>query len=141
MNYNPWMNRIGISMLFLLMLNISAFSQICIDGNYCPNLAGGDPPGNCDEPAVTDEWGGVPGYSNASASSSCEFAELYAVVDNGNLNFGVVKGNEGAAHFFIYFDTDCDPTTGDPNYGGADKRRSFWTKHERRFRCNCKWSI
>jgi len=124
MEYISWM-RATCAIVFFVLLSSSVFTQICIDGNYCPNPVGGDPAGNCDEPTVTDEWGGVPGYSNASASSSCEFAELYAVVDNGNLNFGVVKGNEGAAHFFIYFDTDCDPTTGDPNYGGADKRLQF----------------
>ncbi len=113
-----------IVLTFCLFYTAIGFAQICIDGDFCPNPGNGDPAGNCDDPTVLDEWG-TPGFVNAAASSSCEFAEFYAILDNGNLNLGVTKGNQGAAHFFVYFDTDCDLTTGDPDHNGADKVLQF----------------
>ncbi len=107
------------------ILSIAGFSQICIDGDYCPNPTGGDPAGNCADPTVVDEWASAFDSVFTGASGSCEFAEIFVTVIDGTLYMAIVKGNEGAAHFFAYFDTDCDPTTGDLAHGGADKVLQF----------------
>ncbi len=123
------MNHILRAALCCLIVFSSSnvFSQICFDGAYCPFP--GDPIGNCDDPTITDEWFPAqnvldPGV-DSGAGGTCDILELYLAEQDGFIYMGIIQANQGTAYYEFYFNTDCDNSSGDSNFNGAEVFFSF----------------
>ncbi|MEN8251632.1 MAG: PKD domain-containing protein, partial [Bacteroidota bacterium] len=100
-----------IGLLFLFVGLLNGYGQI-LDGDYCPPA--GDP---------NDEYNGAQHeIIDLAASATCEVSEVWAklsysqspVIDSTDYSIfmGITHGNAGQSNFRLYYNIDCDSTSG-----------------------------
>ncbi len=102
--------------LFLLcFISQFGFSQLCLDGNYCPAI--GETSINACSGATDEYLDAAYNVVSTSPSSTCELGTVFLDIENSDplhvyAYCGFSHGNGGNAYFRIYFNTDCDSSTG-----------------------------
>jgi len=93
--------------ILLAFLCLPTIAQYTFDGSYAP----------C-PPDAADEYANAfaPDPQPNSGSSTCDITSIYLdIYEDGGSDFfivGLEHGNSGQSNFRVYFNTDCDPTTG-----------------------------
>jgi len=110
------------TLVFIMFASFSFGQVYTVDGDYCSNVAEGDPAPDEYEMAASV-------VIDPNPSSSCEISTIYADVGEeatlgeDNLVIAYTRGNQGTATFLFFINTDCDNTTGDTSIGaGGDPR-------------------